>query len=512
MDKNRKRILYRGLSWGRFLAALGILVLFIMCYLGYSRVFYDVSVNDNLLWRLTRSQITVGLIALDSVVFLLIFLVSIIAGRWYCSVLCPFGSLQETVWRVARFFKSKIFKKRYRYISPSALRYIVPTLAGVGLAFSLPYLFIPLSPLGSFGRGVRTLYVLAIDGISSLTLMMSISLMFFAFVLVLAAMRGRRFCDWCPAGILLGVCANAAPMRIRLDEERCVLCGSCEYVCPMNCVDLKNKTLDNDRCVLCMSCAAACPKGALSYGMPKPKERESRRAFLRDSSGILAFLSSCVYVGGATLSAISTAREREEHKIAAAGEGFQHPILQDLPIAPPGADNAKNFLSHCIGCQACAAVCPAEVIRFNSESGLHPRLDYTKGYCQYNCKSCLDVCPTDALRDMSIEEKHITRIGISFLNHSRCVVVTKGQSCGACAEVCPTHALRMAPLGNNPSLTAPVFDPEYCIGCGGCFNVCPAEPRAFVVSGVHVQTQTPGIRPSDDNNEELFKAGDDFPF
>jgi ferredoxin len=63
-------------------------------------------------------------------------------------------------------------------------------------------------------------------------------------------------------------------------------------------------------------------------------------------------------------------------------------------------------------------------------------------------------------------------------------------------------------------LTAPVLDPEYCIGCGGCFHVCPAEPGAFEVTGVTPQVSTPGIRPSvsEVGGKGIYVSGEDFPF
>jgi ferredoxin len=72
----------------------------------------------------------------------------------------------------------------------------------------------------------------------------------------------------------------------------------------------------------------------------------------------------------------------------------------------------------------------------------------------------------------------------------------------------------MEPLGGQTALTAPVFDSAYCIGCGGCFNVCPAEPRAFVVAGVTPQVLTPGVRSAGPEGSVSPPAGalDEFPF
>ena len=362
-----------------------------------------------------------------------------------------------------------------------------------------------MDPISNFGRGVRSVYAWIAEGGAAITPSVALTFGLFVFVLALAFLRGRRFCDWCPVGTLLGACASVAPFGMRLKRGACVSCGGCERVCPMNCIDSKNKTLDGDRCVLCLSCAGKCPVDALDYGtsFSADAEREGRRAFLRGGGNVLGALAGAFYLGGATTQAL---------KALPAGLPGSDSTRIDR-ILPPGAQSVGQFLSRCIGCQACVAACPAEIVRV--DRSLHPRLDYTRGYCQYNCTECSHVCPTHALHPLH-GEKQRTRIGLSELDREKCVVVTRGESCGACAEVCPTHALRMEYLAPESLLTAPVFDPEYCIGCGGCFNVCPAEPRAFVVTGVSPQTRTPGIRPAESQKEEtppgVFTSGDEFPF
>jgi ferredoxin len=64
-----------------------------------------------------------------------------------------------------------------------------------------------------------------------------------------------------------------------------------------------------------------------------------------------------------------------------------------------------------------------------------------------------------------------------------------------------------------PFLTMPVYDERYCIGCGACLAVCPAEPRAFTLAAVPEQSLTIGSRPPEENGDELkIETIEDFPF
>jgi ferredoxin-type protein NapF len=298
----------------------------------------------------------------------------------------------------------------------------------------------------------------------------------------------------------------------------------------MNCVDAKNKTLNQDRCVLCLNCAGSCAVGALDYGWTlgssaransgEPSQEDTeRRTFLQKSVIFLAYLLGIAYPAGATLRGL---RRRFFGNVRPAGRGpaedrERRPASSNAfidRIVPPGAPSAGHFSARCIGCLACASACPVGIIR--TDDGSHPHLDYSRGYCQYSCTECMHACPTHALLPLGRDKKRQTRIALSNLTRANCVVITKQQSCGACAEVCPTHALRMESLGDGSLLTAPVFDAEYCIGCGGCLYVCPAEPKAFVVRGVSPRASTPGMRPAEPSDEPApslpSHSSKDFPF
>jgi ferredoxin len=368
-------------------------------------------------------------------------------------------------------------------------------MAAVGIILSIPLLFIVADPLSNFGRGVASLAGLAAGAMYPIGYLHIAAL---AAVAALALARGRRFCDWCPAGVALGLASRAAPFGMRLDETRCVSCGACERSCPMNCADAAGKKIDASRCVLCAGCAAACPGGHIRFGYRRSyRNIPGRRNFVKYAGSLI--ISACYFGGGNLREFVGiTAREAEG--------GL---------ILPPGARSESHFLSRCVGCQACVKVCPVSVIK---QAGARPRIVYGEAYCQYSCTECGALCPTGAIERLSLEEKRRTRVALSELDLSGCVVMTKRQACGACAEVCPTRALHMEPYGGEGAgLSIPVFDEEYCIGCGACLCVCPAEPNAFAINPVPSQTMTPGLRVAPEGaggagSVRPMTKDDDFPF
>lgn len=76
----------------------------------------------------------------------------------------------------------------------------------------------------------------------------------------------RAFCKYiCPVTVFLKPMSYFSLMRITCDESKCLSCGKCKKVCPMN-VDMTDNArtrINGTECILCMECVDACPGKAL---------------------------------------------------------------------------------------------------------------------------------------------------------------------------------------------------------------------------------------------------------
>lgn len=84
--------------------------------------------------------------------------------------------------------------------------------------------------------------------------------------LAFAFKDNRAFCKYiCPITVFLKPMSYFALIRVTCDKDKCVSCGKCRKVCPMNVdmTDNSRKRLNGTECILCMECAKACLKDAL---------------------------------------------------------------------------------------------------------------------------------------------------------------------------------------------------------------------------------------------------------
>lgn len=84
--------------------------------------------------------------------------------------------------------------------------------------------------------------------------------------LAFAFRDNRAFCKYiCPVTVFLKPASYYARLRVTVDESKCVSCGKCHRVCPME-VDMTDNARsrkNGTECILCAKCVDACPKGAL---------------------------------------------------------------------------------------------------------------------------------------------------------------------------------------------------------------------------------------------------------
>ena len=76
----------------------------------------------------------------------------------------------------------------------------------------------------------------------------------------------RAFCKYiCPVTVFMKPMSYFSLFRVKCDKDKCISCGKCKRVCPMNVdvTDNSRKRKNGTECILCMECVKNCPKGAL---------------------------------------------------------------------------------------------------------------------------------------------------------------------------------------------------------------------------------------------------------
>ena len=289
------------------------LIIFIFAVIGLLGVFYPVKIFDvQFLPVIQRVFIDFSVAAL--VILLLLMGLTFLFGRIYCSLVCPFGILQEIFCFVKNRFRKNSCTKQINFPLKYFVSAIVWGLLIGGSAIAIRY----IEPYTLFGSAV-----------SGATLGCS------AFVIILVAvlLKDRVFCsNFCPVGTVLGLIAKCSLNKIYM-TEKCISCGMCEKNCPSGCINSKEKSVDNEICIKCFKCLSVCPKDAIILGIkPKPeiKFNLKRRKIL--IAGTVAALFGAMIKSGIEI----------KDKIAEK--------LKDV-ILPPGAVDKERFFNKALSQQ-----------------------------------------------------------------------------------------------------------------------------------------------------------------
>ena len=164
----------------------------------------------------------------------------LIFGRGWCGYACWTAMALD-------FLPYKVPEKPRKNIG--WLRYIT---------FALSIVFVAALFLSSAGNIERIMFWAFIIG--NATYYISGIILSYAFK------DNRAFCKYlCPVTVFLKPMSYFALFRITCDKEKCISCGKCRKVCPME-VDMTDNSRsrkNGTECILCMECVKACPKKAL---------------------------------------------------------------------------------------------------------------------------------------------------------------------------------------------------------------------------------------------------------
>lgn len=191
--------------------------------------------------------------------FLLLFGAAL--GRAVCGFLCPFGLVQDLLYRIPFFWKVRTFRgeKYLRW-----LKYVLALVLVISLPLiysGVPYFCKYVCPAGTLFGAIPLLSLdqLLSDQIGPLFWWKAIVL----FVLLLVSLLlSRPFCRYlCPLGGFYGLFNRVALIRIEKKEETCVSCDGCASVCVMG-IDPRTE-FNSVECIRCGRCTDCCPTASL---------------------------------------------------------------------------------------------------------------------------------------------------------------------------------------------------------------------------------------------------------
>ena len=403
----------------------------------------------------------------SAILLALIFVLTFIFGRAYCSLICPLGVLEEVA-GIIKHSVGFVFKK-IRRDSKNESKAIKAPLADrlsqhnvVGKKANHPFkYFIAAVVFGvlSGGSAILLRYIEPYTYFGSVFSLSIIGMAALAVILLLVFFKDRLFCtNICPVGTLLGLISKVSLNKIYINKNACVSCGLCAKGsindvfggCPSHCIDYKEKIVDNETCIKCLKCLQSCPKGAIQFGNKQKEDVKfcpARRDFIIAGS-VMALFAGMIRAG-----------------IVLKDNAVQK--FKDI-ILPPGAKNQERFANKCYNCNLCVSSCPNGIITKADKEFPVVYIDYSKGkeFCKVDCNKCSKVCPTGAIEHITLEEKQKTRIAMAMIDSNQCT------ECGMCIQSCPYGAITEGKGADGAYKHVPVLNGAKCVGCGLCKSVC----------------------------------------
>jgi polyferredoxin len=205
--------------------------------------------------------------ALGALIYVLgsVGLVGAVLGKLPCGWICPFGFLQELLYKIPT---PKL--RLPRWMRWGKYGFLLVVVMAIPFITAVSW-FSRLCPAGALEGGV---FLKAVPPDAPLPP----SGWFFWFkIAILAAFllwfvfSKRPFCRAvCPLGAMFGICNRFSLYCMAIDDSRCNSCGACREVCPVD-IDIRDDP-NAAECIRCLQCKKACTRGAITSGFAVRRE------------------------------------------------------------------------------------------------------------------------------------------------------------------------------------------------------------------------------------------------
>lgn len=196
--------------------------------------------------------------------------VGVIFGRFICGWLCPFGLIQDLIYKIP-------LNKKYHLLKGDS--YLKFLKYGILVIFVIlfPLFVLDITDLGQPGfckwicpSGTIMAgwpLVLINKGIrNSIGFLFAWKSIILAGLLFLSLLVYRPFCRYlCPLGAIYGFFNPISFYRFRINENNCIKCSKCKRTCKFN-ISVYD-TPNSMECIRCGDCIKVCPQKAIEKGI-----------------------------------------------------------------------------------------------------------------------------------------------------------------------------------------------------------------------------------------------------
>lgn len=197
---------------------------------------------------------------LPAYIFGTLILFGLLLGRTICGFLCPFGLIQDLLYKIKTYKvkKSKVTRilSYVKYVLLVALVIIVP------VTVAIPGFCEYVCPAGTLEGGFGLLANPEnAEKLGVLGPLFTWKFTVLVLIIVGAVFLYRFFCRFlCPLGAIYGFFCRIALIGVKLDKDKCTDCGLCISACKM---DIKR--VGDHECINCGECISVCPTKAISW-------------------------------------------------------------------------------------------------------------------------------------------------------------------------------------------------------------------------------------------------------
>lgn len=188
----------------------------------------------------------------------------VIFGRVVCGFLCPFGLIQELLYKIP----GKKVRKGSWSKALSYLKYIILIVCAIGipLIYHVPVFCKYICPAGTLEGGIPlTIMQKPLRALTGFLFSWKLAIMLV--ILISAVFVFRSFCRFlCPLGAIYSLFHKVAICKVTVNQDKCIGCNACVQVCKMDVTKVGDR-----ECVHCGECAGHCPVCAISYSVGREK-------------------------------------------------------------------------------------------------------------------------------------------------------------------------------------------------------------------------------------------------